>query len=70
MNSYKIIQLMIADWKSQGLSKEQIIINVAKAEIGWCYVWGAVGAKCTPSKRNAYLPRQDAQEQAVTIKKC
>lgn len=70
INSGRAVDLMVADWKSQGLPKAEIVVNTAKAEIGWCYVWGAVAATCTPSKRKAYLPRQDVKEQAVTIKKC
>lgn len=57
MNSAKQVDLMVTDWKSQGLSKTQIIINTAEAEIGWCYVWGATGQQCTPTLRQRYADR-------------
>lgn len=57
MNSYKKVDQLVAGWKNEGLSKEQIIVNCAEAELGWPYVWGAVGAQCTPGKREVYASR-------------
>lgn len=54
MNNYKQVDAFVAEWKSNGLSKEKIIVNCAEAELGWAYVWGAVGAQCTPSQRQSY----------------
>ena len=34
----------------------------AEAEIGWPYVWGAVGAKCMPEKRQYYAGRDVCPE--------
>lgn len=57
MNSSKQVDSYVAEWKSNGLSKEKIIVNCAEAELGWPYVWGAVGAQCTPGKREVYASR-------------
>ena len=62
INSSRAVDLMVADWKSQGLPKAQIVVNTAKAEIGWCYVWGAVGAVCSPSKRRYYAGRDSCPD--------
>ena len=57
MNSSKEVDRLVACWKNEGLSKEQIIVKCAEAELGWPYVWGAVGAQCTPGKREVYASR-------------
>lgn len=57
MNSYKKVDQLVTGWKNEGLSKEQIIVNCAEAELSWPYVWGAVGAQCTPGKREVYASR-------------
>lgn len=49
-------------WKKQGLSKEQLIVKTAEAELGWPYVWGAVGAVCSPEKRKYYAGRGSCPE--------
>lgn len=63
---------LVAGWKKQGLSKTDIIINCATAELGWPYVWGAVGAQCTPDKRTYYANRSScpADESKVIISRC
>lgn len=72
MNSEAYVAMMVADWKSQGRTKTEIIILTAEAEVGWCYVWGATGQQCTPSKRRAYANRSvcPSGESAEIIKKC
>lgn len=72
MNSEAYVAMMVADWKKQGKSKTEIIILTAEAEVGWCYVWGAVGQQCTPSKRQAYANRSvcPSGEAAEIVKKC
>jgi len=57
MNSAKQVDNMVAQWKEAGLSKSDIIVNDAKACLGWPYVWGAVGADCTVAKRQYYMGR-------------
>lgn len=57
MNSAAEVDQMFQQWKKQGLTKEQLIVKTAQAELGWPYVWGAVGAECTPDKRRYYMGR-------------
>jgi len=63
---------MVAKWKSQGVTKEQIILKTAEAELGWPYVWGAVGSPCNPTKRQYYANRSSCPEgeSKVIISKC
>lgn len=53
---------LVKQWKAQGLSKSEIIVKTAEAEIGWPYVWGAVGAICSPEKRQYYANRSSCPE--------
>lgn len=53
---------LVLGWKAQGLSKSEIIIRTAEAELGWPYVWGAVAAQCTPAKRQYYAGRSSCPE--------
>lgn len=55
MNSAKQVDQFVSDWKSQGLSKTEIIVNTAEAEIGWPYAWGATGQYCTAANRKAKM---------------
>ena len=72
MNDYKYVDDLVARMKSQGKSKTEIIVAAAEAELGWPYVWGAVGAQCTPDKRTYYANRSSCPEAEAqqTIKKC
>lgn len=72
MYSAKQVDQMADEWKSQGLSKEEFIVKCADAELGWPYVWGAVGAQCTPSKREYYANRSSCPdgEKDEIRKKC
>ena len=72
MNDYEYVDNLVARMKSQGKTKTEIIIAAAEAELGWPYVWGAVGAQCTPDKRQYYANRSSCPdaEAALTIKKC
>ena len=63
MNSASDVDELVAQWKKQGKTKEQIIVSCAEAELGWPYVWGAVGAPCTPAKRQYYAGRSSCPEQ-------
>ena len=57
MNTYAKVQSLITAWKSQSLSRTDLIRAIAEACLGWPYVWGAAGQKCTPSHRRAYAAR-------------
>lgn len=72
MNSYKKVDELVAGWIASGLSKEKIIANTCEAELGWPYVWGAVGAQCTPEKRSMYagLKSCPASDAALIRKNC
>lgn len=72
MNSAASVDELVRQWQSQGMTKEQIIIKCAEAEIGWPYVWGAVGAQCTPDKRQYYAGRSSCPEKDAEniIKRC
>lgn len=45
------VDQMIAQWKAEGMPKDQIVLNAAKACEGWPYVFGAWGAYCTVAER-------------------
>ena len=72
MNSAKYVDDLVARLKAEGKTKTEIVIASAEAELGWSYVWGAVGAQCNPSKRRAYANRSScpAGESALIIKRC
>lgn len=53
---------LVKGWISQGQSKTYIVVNTARAEMDWSYVWGAVGALCTPEKRTYYANRSICPE--------
>ena len=55
MNTYAKVQSLITAWKSQSLSRTDLIRAIAEACLGWPYVWGAAGQKCTPSRREGLL---------------
>ena len=62
MKSAADVDELVLGWKAQGLSKSEIIIRTAEAELGWPYVWGAVAAQCTPAKRQYYAGRSSCPE--------
>ena len=72
MNSASQVDVLFSQWKSQGLTKETIVVNLAKAEIGWPYGWGAVNSMCTPSKRQYYSKRSQcpAKDAENLIERC
>ena len=72
MNTADYVDKLVEKLKSQGKSKTEIIVAAAEAELGWPYVWGAVGAQCTPAKREYYANRSSCPEAEakVTIQKC
>lgn len=70
MNSAKKVNELVESWA--GLSKEEIIVRTATAEIGWCYVWGATGQECNPSRRKVYANNSNcpAKERKEIVNKC
>lgn len=72
MNTAAEVSKMITQWKSQGLSKSEIVIRLCEACLGWPYVWGGTGQYCTPANRKKYADRgscPDAEAQQIR-KKC
>ena len=57
MYSAAQVDQMFQNWRAEGWTKEQLIVKTAEAEMDWPYVWGAVGAQCTPEKREYYMNR-------------
>lgn len=70
MNSAAEVTKLVDSWKESGLSKAEIVVRTAEAELGWCYVWGATGQECTPAKREAAIRRCSAAEAEIATKKC
>ena len=72
MNSASDVDALVEQWRTQGKTKEQIIVSCAEAELGWPYVWGAVGAQCTPEKRKYYAGRPNCppQDAKNAINRC
>ncbi len=70
MNNAAYVDNLVAQMKTQGKTKTEIIITSAEACVGWPYVWGATGQNCTPAKREAFLKRESEAEASVTVKKC
>ena len=62
MRSASEVDELIQAWIDQKKTKAEIIVGSAEAEIGWPYVWGAVGAKCMPEKRQYYAGRDVCPE--------
>ena len=62
MKSASDVDELVQAWIDQKKTKAEIIMGSAEAEIGWPYVWGAVGAKCMPEKRQYYAGRDVCPE--------
>lgn len=65
MYNYVEVDSLFEEWKRNGATKEELIVKTAEAEIGWPYVWGAVGAQCTPGNRKTYANRSSCPEGEV-----
>ena len=66
MNTAAKVDSTIQEWKAQGWKAAAIVVAIARACIGWPYVFGARGQYCTPSNR-----RSRARDDHPTIKsKC
>lgn len=51
MKTYNEVADLIRQWKAQGLSDSEIVVNAANACIGWPYVYGGRGEECNPQSR-------------------
>lgn len=72
MNTASDVAELVAKWIADGKDKSFIVVNAAEACMGWPYVWGAVGADCSPSKRKYYAERSvcPAGERTQIYKTC
>ena len=72
MKTASDVDLMVQAWIDQKKTKAEIIVSTAEAELGWPYVWGAVGAQCTPAKREYYANRSSCPEgeRKLIISRC
>jgi len=73
MNTAIQVDQMIAEWKSQGLSKPAIVVNIANACLGWNYIYGDRGEYCTPShvkSRISSLAKNYPKQSENLKKKC
>lgn len=63
----------LAGWLASGLLKSEVIVKLAEDCLGWPYIFGAVGEKCTPAVRkkyyNNYLTRNPDEAKQIK-KKC
>ena len=62
MKTASDVRDLVAKWIADGKDKSYIVVNAAEACLGWPYVWGAVGAECTPDKRKYYAERSVCPE--------
>lgn len=53
MNTWAKTQSMILEWKAAGIHGPELAVKIANACIGWPYVYGGRGEKCTPSGRKS-----------------
>lgn len=66
MNDYIQVDQMIDNWTRIGMSREEIVIAVAQACMGWPYVFGAWGELCTPNNRK----RRSRDDHPTIVSKC
>ena len=55
MNTAKVVDNLIQDWKAAGITGAELVVAIARACMGWPYVFGARGQYCTPSNRKARI---------------
>lgn len=73
MNTAQQVTDLVTKWKSEGITKSELVVNTAYACMGWSYVFGAAGQMCTPSTRRSYAKNYEVRnpaEAAVILSKC
>ena len=68
MNSAKYVSDLIEKLKAQGLALMLIAWEVAKACVGWAYVFGAAGEYCTPENRRKYYASKGEAHPTIKTK--
>ena len=56
------VELFLADWKEQGISKPNIVRGLAERYLGWQYVYASQGQDCTPEWRKGRIPYCPSQK--------
>lgn len=54
MYTWSKVDSMLTEWKKQNIPAPDLVVKLANACLGWSYVFGARGEKCTPANRRAY----------------
>ena len=49
---------LLSQWKQQGLKKEEVVVRLANACLGWAYVFGSRGEYCNPKNRQRFYNSQ------------
>ena len=72
MNSAEKVKADIAQWKAEGISKADLMVNIADDMIGWPYAWGSTGQSCTVAHRKQKManPKISAGDIALIKKHC
>jgi len=50
------VEIFLADWKKQGVSKANLVRGLAERYLGWQYVYASQGQNCTPEWRKSRIP--------------
>lgn len=56
------VELFLADWTKQGISKADIVRRQAECYLGWQYVYASQGQDCTPEWRKSRIPYCPSQK--------
>ena len=72
MKSAQTVSNDIANWKTMGMTKAELVVLIAEACLGWPYVWGSYGQEDTPPTRRAYMDRSSiaAGDRELIKKRC
>ena len=66
MNTATQVDSMMSEWKTEEHSKSEFVVLVAKACMGWPYIFGDRGQYCTSSHRQAVYNSHPDQEGLIT----
>ena len=67
MNTYDQVMTQLDNWRTMGMSKAEIVVALAEACMGWPYVWGGYGQKCTEKNRRAYADRKTCKPDEAEV---
>lgn len=67
MNTAAYVDNLIKELEQQGLSKAERVVQIARACLGWAYVWGSYGQYCTTKVRQAYMRSSNIAEGDINL---